>query len=163
MIEAYNGLAEKLDFNDEEKGQYDDLIAKLERAAEAGDVNAVEDLTYQLDKMMAGKSKGSLDTGITATKSGLVSDIFTEADVKVTSTSGRNVLAGGADGIFVEDLEKDSIIKDMSDAAGLTATWAGGEKDGIKNGWYGFGMRTDTEEHFMEDYEKMLQLYQDAQ
>lgn len=163
MIEAYNGLAEKLDFNDQEKGQYDDLIAKLERAAEAGDVNAVEELTYQIDKMMAGKSKGSLDTGITATKSGLVSDIFTDADVKVTSTTGRNVLAGGASGIFVEDLEDDSLIKSMSDAAGLTATWTGGEKDGIKNGWTGFGIRTDTEANFVEDYEKMLKLYNDAQ
>ena len=169
MIEAYNGLAEKLDFNDEEKGQYDDLIAKLERAAESGDVNAVEELTYQIDKMMAGKSKGSLDTGITATKSGLVSDIFTEAGVvavSVDKTDNKDVL-GGSSGVFIEDLDEDSIIKGMSDDYGLTKTWSGGKEkteDGkVKNGWLGFGLRTDTEENFIEDYEKMQQLYKEAQ
>ena len=161
MVEAYNELAESAGLSDDSK--YNDLIAKLERAGESNDVKAIEEITHELDKMMADANKDALDNGITSTKSMIISDIFTEANVTAASTSGRNILKDNASGVFIEELDDTSVIKGMSDAAGLTASWTGGEKNGIKDNWTGFGLRTDTEANFIEDYEKMLQLYNDAQ
>jgi hypothetical protein len=99
---------------------------------------------------------------------GLVSDIFTDADVKVTSAqAGNSTFANGASGVFIEDLEDDSVLFSNSSTSALTnaanVSWGGSAVDGVtEKGWYGFGVRTDSTEHFLEDYERLLELYNTA-
>jgi hypothetical protein len=86
----------------------------------------------------------------------MISDIFTKSDT--TTISGN---AGGQN-LFIEDIDNDSIMKSNLENAGLLASWSGAEKGGVKEGWLGAQLRTDTKEHFIADYESLVKAYEDA-
>lgn len=154
QVEAYEKLAESMEWSDEsEKAEYDKLIGLLKNAQTAEEV---ANYTAQIDALLAGGQKNQLNTAQKDAFDAMVSDIFTDSNTKTVSGN-----AGGQN-LFIEDVEDDSIIKSDLSSAGLLAEWSGGEKNGVKDSWLGAQLRTDTKENFIEDYEKLVKVYEDA-
>lgn len=154
QIEAYDKLAESMEWeSDAEKASYDALIEQLKVAQTAEDVATV---TTTIDTLLAGKQEKQLDKAQQSAVDAMVSDIFTESDTTTASTDdGKN--------IFIEDIDSGSIIKSDLDNAGLLKSWTGKDRDGIvEEGWLGAQLRTDSKENFIADYEKLVEVYENA-
>jgi hypothetical protein len=82
----------------------------------------------------------------------MVSDILQNTDT-------TSAITHDGQAVFVEDIDSGSETVKYLEDAGLLTSWSGADKNGIKAGWGGLTLRTSSQEAFMEDYEKLLDVY----
>ena len=155
LVKSYDELADSVFANDQNKmDQYNQLRKELNAAAAAGDVNGVQKARRAIDLLLADPTQEQTRKGADAAKSNILSDFYDAGlnDVSGVDSSTANVTYSN---IFVEDLETDSKLWTKLESAGLVA-----KRD--SDGYSGLALRTDTLDAFMADYEKMLEIYEEA-
>ena len=155
LIDAYDDLAENVfKAGSEEEKQYQELRQQLEDAAAKGNVEEIEDITYEIDKLLAPKTAAATKAGVSAGTANVLSDFYDAGlkDVHGVDSSTANV---SKKNIFVEDIETDSAIWGDLSKAGLTTTRK-------SDNYAGLALRTDTNEAFLHDYEAMKEVYENA-
>lgn len=164
-IEAYEKLIDSMNLDEDSLAHINEKLQAYKDALAMGDIDEIDIAQWELDKLITWNDYFQQGTGSeSAIKIG-ISDIAQAEGIKAVSGTFDTDPNDGllTSGVFIDDLNADSAIKELSDKMGTTRTWYGSEKDGVKEGYYGFGLDGDNVDGFIEDYEALLALKREAE
>ena len=165
-IEAYEKLIDSMNLDEKSLASINKKLEAYKDALMLGDIDAIDKAQWELDKSITYHDYFQQGAGSESAMKIGISDILQAEGIKAVSGAfDTDPNDGGLldAGVFIDDLNADSVIKELSDKMGTTRTWYGSTKDGVEEGYYGFGLDGNNVDDFIEDYEALLALKREAE
>lgn len=164
-IEAYEKLIDSMNLDEDSLAHINEKLQAYKDALAMGDIDEIDIAQWELDKLITWNDYFQQGTGSESAMKIGISDIAQAEGIKAVSGTFDTDPNDGllTSGVFIDDLNADSVIKELSDEMGTTRTWYGSSKDGVEEGYLGFGLDGNNVDGFIEDYEALLALKREAE